>query len=154
VTTKLERLLCIGARLALGGILLLAGIVKLRQPYRFLGTVYEYQLVGGGAGQVVAALLPWLEVVTAVCLLTGICVRGALLTSLVMLLVFSGVLARSLLHSDSIACGCFGSDDPISLWTLSRAGLLALLAAVTLWRTGASVLPSSGAVATQEVGVT
>lgn len=53
--------LALVARLALGCIFIAGSIAKLRQPYDFLGSVYNYELVGPGLGAVVAIVLPWLE---------------------------------------------------------------------------------------------
>jgi putative oxidoreductase len=112
----------VGVRLGLGLALLLASMVKLRQPFDFLDTVYAYKLVGPGMGLIVAITLPIAELITAVCLLGGLILDGALAVSLLLSCMFVIAQASALHRGLGIACGCFGagSESHVSYGTLVR----------------------------------
>lgn len=96
-------------RLALGFVFLASGTAKILHPYAFLQDVYACELVGADVGLIVAAVLPWLEMTLAACLLLGLSLRGALYAST--LLLFSFVIAQAsvLVRGLEIGCGCFSS---------------------------------------------
>lgn len=118
-------------RLALGAIFLWSALAKLRQPYDFLSTVYDYELVTAPLGLAAAMLLPWLELITAFCLLASIALPGALIVAASLSLLFLAVIASALHHGLDIRCGCFGGSDQtrIGYPVLWRAAAM-LIAAV------------------------
>jgi len=122
--------LFIAARLALGCVFIASGIAKLRQPYDFLGSVYNYELAGPDLGIAIAMVLPWLELLVGICLVGGIFVTGALLASIAMSAMFSVVLISALWQGLEISCGCLDPADPtiISYGTAARSISLLLLA--------------------------
>jgi len=109
-------------RIVLGCLFLYSAVAKIRQPYDFLSSVYEYELVGPKLGMFVAIMLPWLELLVGICLVGGIFVGGALLASMAMAAMFTYVLVSALYRGLDISCGCFGGDKAvISYFTLLRA---------------------------------
>ena len=118
-------------RLGLGCLFLWSGLPKIRQPYDFLASVYNYELVGPKLGMLTAMTLPWAELLVGVCLVGGIFVSGALLASIGMAVMFTFVLASALYRGLQISCGCFGANaEVISYFTLIRACIILLLAIV------------------------
>jgi len=117
------------ARFGLGCFFLWSSLPKIHQPYDFLSSVYNYELVGPKLGMLVAMVLPWLELLAGVCLVGGIFVSGALLTCIGMSAMFTFVIASALYRGLEISCGCFSSSDAgvISYWTLIRACVILLL---------------------------
>jgi uncharacterized membrane protein YphA (DoxX/SURF4 family) len=116
------------ARLGLGCLFLWSSLPKIRQPYDFLSSVYDYQLVGSKLGMLTAMTLPWLELLVSLCLLGGIFVSGALLASIVMAGMFTFVLGWALYRGLEISCGCFGAGmEVISYSVLIRALVILLL---------------------------
>jgi len=117
-------------RLGLGCLFIWSSLPKIRQPYDFLSSVYEYELVGPKLGMLVAMTLPWLELLVCVSLVVGIFVGGALLASIAMAAMFTFVLASTLYRGLQISCGCFGASDTsiINYFTLIRACIILLLA--------------------------
>lgn len=117
-------------RLILGAVLLWAALGKIREPYDFLSSVYDYALVGPDLGMLVAMVLPWLELLLGICLLGGLFVGGALLSSAALGVVFVFVQASAMSRGLDIACGCFSgltsvaSQETISYATILRAGLM------------------------------
>ncbi len=113
-------------RLGLGSIFLWSSLPKLRQPYDLLSNVYGYELVGPNLGMLTAMALPWLELFLGVCLLGGIFLSGALLTSIALAAVFTFVQASALVRGIDIECGCFMSagEDIVGPATITRTVLM------------------------------
>jgi Methylamine utilisation protein MauE len=76
---KILRAVLQAIQLTLGFVLLMSSLPKLCQPYDFLTAIYRYELVGPMLGVLVAAVLPWLELVVGICLIGGIFVSGSFL---------------------------------------------------------------------------
>jgi len=114
------------ARIALGCLFIYSSLPKIRQPYDFLSSVYEYELVGPKLGMFVAMTMPWLELFTGVCLVGGIFISGALLTTIAMGATFSYVIVSAIRRGLDISCGCFGGSgtDTINYFTLIRASAI------------------------------
>jgi hypothetical protein len=121
-------------RLGLGCVFLWSSLPKIRYPYDFLSAIYEYELVGPKLGMLVAMGLPWLELLVGLCLLGGIFVGGALLTTMGLAAVFVFVQASALYRGLEISCGCFSSSssEVVSYATLTRSIVL-LLACITAY---------------------
>ena len=117
-------------RYSLGCLFLYSALPKIRQPYDFLSSVYQYEMLGPKAGMVVAMVLPWFELVVGICLLGGIFVSGALLAVAAMGAMFTCGIAMALYRGLNITCGCFGasSGDKINFLTLIRAAVILLVA--------------------------
>lgn len=118
------------ARLVLGLVFLVSAVHKVRQPYQFLSDVYGYQLLPMGLGVFVGVVVPFVELVVSVCLLTGVGVKGALLNSALLSAVFVVFTGSAVLRGLAISCGCFGNGDQekVGLSTVARAVGLCLLA--------------------------
>src|ERR1043166_2901543 len=124
------------ARWVLGGIFIYMGLTKALHPVDFLKILREYHLIDSHVLlNLVAAGLPWFEIVCGLLLLAGVAVRGAALLLLAMLIPFSlAVLNRALaIHAaKSIAfcairfdCGC-GAGEVIICRKLLENTLLIL----------------------------
>jgi hypothetical protein len=120
------------AGLALAGVLFWSAAAHLANPYHFLASVYEYQLVGQTAGTWIATLVPFVQLVVAACLVTRVALPGALLTASVMFLAFTSAQGIALARGLEINCGCFGPGGGIQVGaaSLATSGALCLLAGV------------------------
>ena len=87
------KLLLVALRLFLGLLLLYSGMAKIRQPFEFLTAVYAYDLVGPTIGLLLAAGLPWLEIVVGGCLVSGWLPQGAFFVAVTLTLDFTGATA-------------------------------------------------------------
>jgi uncharacterized membrane protein YphA (DoxX/SURF4 family) len=96
-------------RLTLATIFFYAGIEKIINPSEFAIAIYNYRLLPDYAINFVAILLPWLEVIIAINLISGINVRGSALLSALLFLTFAIALTINLLRGLDISCGCFGA---------------------------------------------
>lgn len=113
-------------RLIIGVVFLIASMNKILFPYLFLSDVYSYRLLGPTLGLLVSVLLPWLELVIGICLLTGMFLAGTFLVSAILGAIFSGVIFYALANKLNISCGCLGiaSAEPMSEITFVRAVLI------------------------------
>jgi len=120
-----------GLRVAISGLFLYSGIVKLVDPLGTADTVRNYDLIGDPWVTVVALWLPWVEVVAGGLLFCGCWVPGALAVVMASAVTFSLAIGSAWWRGLDISCGCLGAggdggSGPVHYaWHLM--GLLALL---------------------------
>ncbi len=96
-------------RLALAGIFIYAGMIKLLDPKAFAHAIAQYDLVPEVLLPIVAIGLPALEVLAGLGLIVE--VRGSLTIILVLLLIFLVILGYAVWENLDIDCGCFTADE-------------------------------------------
>jgi len=106
-------------RCVIGLIFVWAGAVKLADPKGFAEIISVYHLVPDVLLVPVAIGLPALEVLAGLGLVFD--VRGSLLTIVVLLLLFVGVLWFGILKDLHIDCGCFSTAELAEHDTLREA---------------------------------
>jgi len=99
--------LTILSRLLVGGVFVYASLYKITDPASFAKSIWFYHLVPGYAINLMAIVLPWLELLCGMALILGIFYRGAVLWVNLMMLVFIAALATTIARNLSIECGCF-----------------------------------------------
>ena len=121
------------ARLVIGGVWIVAGVLKLPDPAASVRAVRAYDLLPEAVVPTVGHLLPVVEVVVGTALVLGLLTRGGAVLSALLFLVFVGGIASVWARGISIECGCFGGggaqQDASSSYPLEIArdvGLLAL----------------------------
>jgi uncharacterized membrane protein YphA (DoxX/SURF4 family) len=98
------------ARLLLGGIFLAAALPKLQDAGAFADAVRAYHLLPPEVVVPFALILPWLELLVALYLLTGFMARFAAGAAVLMLASFVVALVSALASGNTAhSCGCFGS---------------------------------------------
>ncbi|MBC9734746.1 DoxX family membrane protein [Nocardioides sp. zg-578] len=96
------------ARLVTGGVWLVAGALKLPDPYESVRAVRAYDLLPESVVPTVGHLLPVLEVVVGVALIGGVLTRAAGAVSALLFLAFIIGIASAWARGLQIDCGCFG----------------------------------------------
>ena len=99
--------LTLRVQLALGFIFVSASLGKIADPPSFAHMIYNYRVLPGNLINIVALVMPWLELVTGLALLLGIWTRPARNLIALMLLVFIVAIAFNLMRGNAIDCGCF-----------------------------------------------
>jgi uncharacterized membrane protein YphA (DoxX/SURF4 family) len=123
--------------IGLGAVFVYASLDKIANPQEFAKIVYRYRLAGPTAAlgvvpaNTLAVVLPWLELVTGVLLITGVWRREAAALAGGMLVMFLVAVSYVLWQGIDVAhCGCFtvGGEGRSAGWTLiaTDLGLLAL----------------------------
>ncbi len=137
--------------LGLGGVFVYAGIQKYLAPYEFAEAILAYQLLPVALVGLVAATLPWLEMVSGFSLILGYLLRGrrfsnpipmgahlrrsALLLILAQSLLFVAVLLITMARGLKIDCGCgLFMDRQVGLGAILEDVFLLLLIALLYWR--------------------
>ncbi|MBO3745374.1 DoxX family membrane protein [Streptosporangiaceae bacterium NEAU-GS5] len=125
------------ARCLLGGVLIVAGWLKMSAPALSVEAVKAYRLLPDGVASAVGYGLPVVEIVVGVLLVLGLLTRAAAIIGGLLMLAFVIGIASAWARGLRIDCGCFGGggalgadQDPGYLWEILRdVGLVA----VALW---------------------
>ncbi|PIP36977.1 MAG: hypothetical protein COX20_02910 [Desulfobacterales bacterium CG23_combo_of_CG06-09_8_20_14_all_52_9] len=110
-------------RIFLGAVFLFACYDKILHPQAFAQAVYNYQILPDVTVNLSALILPWMELLLGVCLITGFWLPGAILMSVGLLTIFIGTLMFNQIRGLDIYCGCFSTEttgSPAGLWTVIR----------------------------------
>jgi putative oxidoreductase len=103
--------------LAVGAVFIYASHDKILMPAAFARIVYHYQLIGPNdhlpalLPNLLAVILPWVELLTGAALIVGMWRREASLIAATLLVVFIVAVGQALLRGIDIEnCGCFALD--------------------------------------------
>ena len=128
------------ARLVLGGVFVVAGVLKVPDPAAAVRAVRAYQLLPEPLVAPVAFGLPVVEIAVGLALLAGVVVRTAALAATVLLVVFIGAVGSAWVRGLQIDCGCFDSGGQVAagetaypLEVLRDVGLLLVALALARW---------------------
>ena len=108
-----------GSRLLLAGIFLYAGVLKAEDPIAFAGQVANYQLLPYAWNYLVAAILPYLEILCGLLLVLNQWVKPSTLLLGLLNLVFMVALTSLIVRGIDIDCGCFNPDAEVKTSPLS-----------------------------------
>src|SRR5665213_608065 len=111
----------------------LSSVPKLRRPKAFQLAVLAYQVLPSPLADWYAKLVPPLELLCAILLLTGTAVRLAAMVMAGLLLSFIIAVAINMIRGRTLDCHCFGkaARRPIG-WTLLLQDCLLLVIAVAV----------------------
>jgi uncharacterized membrane protein YphA (DoxX/SURF4 family) len=101
------------ARLGLAAVWLISGGIKAADPDQTYVAVRAYDVLPTAGVEVVAALLPWLELALGALLVAGIGTRLVAVLSAVLLLAFVAGVTQAWARGLSIDCGCFGGGGAV-----------------------------------------
>lgn len=100
-------------RLGLGGVLLVAGGLKVSDPTQSALAVEAYKIFPTDLAYLIGYTLPWFEIAVGLLLVLGLMTRlAAVVTGVLMVLFIAGIIsawARGL----TIDCGCFGGGGEV-----------------------------------------
>ncbi|MBF0549988.1 MAG: DoxX family membrane protein [Deltaproteobacteria bacterium] len=126
----------LGCRLLVGMVFILAAWPKISHPEAFARLVYNYRLLPDGAVNLVAIILPWLELVMGLAFVFGIWSRAASLVIILMMIVFIGAMGSALIRGLNVQCGCFSvqkGEGQLTWLSLLRDGGVILPALQVAW---------------------
>ena len=125
-------------RLILGAVFIYASLDKIMNPDDFAKAIGNYHVLPLGLENLLALVLPWIEMLTGLCLIIGVMVDGATILIILMNIVFIFAISQALARGISIECGCFSvsseGGDNIGLQTILRDIGYLLLAYVVYYR--------------------
>jgi uncharacterized membrane protein YphA (DoxX/SURF4 family) len=123
-------------------VLLVAGALKVTDPYSSATSVRAYQILPVDLANLLGFILPFAEVAIGIFLIVGIWVRLNALAGGVLMIMFVIAIGQAWARGISLDCGCFGKGglldtDELPVWnyTLEIARDIVLAAfAVYLYR--------------------
>ena len=124
-------------RLILGGVLLVAGALKVTDPYSSATSVRAYQILPIDLANFLGFVLPFAEVAIGIFLIVGIWVRLGAIAGGALMVMFIIAIGQAWARGISLDCGCFGKGglletDELPVWNytleIARDIGLALLA--------------------------
>jgi uncharacterized membrane protein YphA (DoxX/SURF4 family) len=101
------------ARLVLGGVLLVAGGLKVTKPTESANAVAAYKLLPTNLAHLFGYALPWIEVAIGILLIVGILIRPAAIAGGLIMIVFIGAIASAWARGLLLDCGCFGGGGEL-----------------------------------------
>ena len=111
-----------------------ASLHKIAHPAAFAQVVYSYALFPAFTINPVAIVLPYVELVAGLALMTGVYPRAAAGIVSALLVAFALVIAINLLRGHNFDCGCFPTfitrlyaDTPVSMLIRDAVLLMAAL---------------------------
>lgn len=102
------------ARIGLAAVWLTSGVLKAIDPDQTYIAVRAYDVLPAAAVEVVAAILPWVEIALGLLVLAGIGLRSVAGMSIVLLLVFIAGVSQAWARGLLIDCGCFGGGGAVA----------------------------------------
>lgn len=110
------------ARLILAWAFISAGLPKIQDPVAFSASIEGYRIIDGSLVVWVAIILPWLELIIGIGLLTPWLRRASTLTMTALLCLFIALHVSAWARGLDINCGCFGesTDSPDYHWLILR----------------------------------
>lgn len=110
---KVKNFLCLLLQLSIGVIFLYAGAVKIWGTGIdvFARDVAKYEILQSSYVDVMAAVLPWIEILIGLCLLIHYADRGAFLLAMACSFIFLIAVASAWSRGLDLSCGCFGTDS-------------------------------------------
>jgi len=118
-------------RLVVGLTFLYASYYKIVEPGDFAKSIWYYHIVPGSLINLMAVILPWVELVCGVFLILGVVYRGSVVLVGLMTVVFILAIASAMVRGIDLDCGCFKAAESSgeSIWRslLLDVGLIILL---------------------------
>lgn len=143
-----SRWLSLLVRVALGLVFVYSSWAKIADPPAFAEMVWNYRILPDFLVNPVTIVIPWLELLAGLALISGFLRKGAALLIGMMLVVFMVALSTDLARGIAIECGCFataaGAETAVELFAgmkldlLRDAGLLLLAFQVLFSRPAAA----------------
>ena len=95
------------ARLLVGGIFIYASLDKLAQPAQFARIVFNYHLIPIDLINIMAIILPWVELICGISVILGLYRQGGLIVLNFLVILFIIAIAVNVFRGVDLECGCF-----------------------------------------------
>lgn len=121
--------------ITLSGIFFVSSIPKLRNPRRFVLVTLEYRILPPGLGHAAGWLIPPLELLIALLLISGTASGCTAIASFILLMSFIVAISVNIWRGRTMECNCFGDTQKRKIgWKLLLQDLLLAFMALCLAR--------------------
>lgn len=109
-------------RIILAIVFIYASIDKIVHPQSFAQAVFNHQILPEILINIIAIVLPWMELILGLCLLFNVWMNGVSVLTAVLMFIFMSAITFNLLRGLDVGCGCFSSstDESMDSLTLIR----------------------------------
>jgi uncharacterized membrane protein YphA (DoxX/SURF4 family) len=95
------------ARFILGAVFIYASLDKIADPIAFSTNIDNYHISPIGINNLAALILPWVELIIGLSLITGVFLDGASILTIGLLAFFIIIITQAYMRGISLHCGCF-----------------------------------------------
>jgi len=96
-------------RIVVGFIFIITGISKIVEPAQFVREISNYDMMFRQLINLMAIILPWLEIVTGFLFVFGVRIKANIILLAAMLLMFNFAVAVAWARGLDINCGCYSN---------------------------------------------
>ncbi|MDG2266855.1 MAG: MauE/DoxX family redox-associated membrane protein [Candidatus Marinimicrobia bacterium] len=107
INSQQRQILVLFSRIVLGAVLIVASIDKILHPEAFAKVIGNYNVLPFGLENILAIILPILELFVGCCLIFGVMLDGSAIITAGMMFVFIIALSQAMIRGIDINCGCF-----------------------------------------------
>ena len=130
------------ARFILGVVFIYASLDKIADPVAFSTNIDNYHISPIAINNLAALILPWIELIIGLSLITGVFLDGASILTIGLLAFFIFIITQAYMRGISLECGCFKTAvDPSlgdlkqeMLWRIFEDILFLVLAIIVYFR--------------------
>lgn len=112
--TKFAPWLTLLGRLVLGGVLFVAGYLKVGNSAKSQMAVRAYEVLPISVANLLGEILPWLEIGAGLLLILGVAVKWSSIFAAALMLIFVAAISQAWARGLSIDCGCFGGGGQVA----------------------------------------
>ena len=107
ITSQKRPVFVLFSRIILGAVLIAASIDKILHPEAFAEVIGNYNVLPFGLENILAIILPILELFVGCCLIFGVMLDGSAIITAGMMFIFIIALSQAMIRGIDINCGCF-----------------------------------------------
>ncbi len=119
---KFKKMLLLMSRFILGAVFIFAAVGKIYNPAAFAGDIDNYRMLPYILVTLMAVVLPWIELICGVLLISGKWLKGSSFIVIIMNIMFIVAIASAMARGLDIDCGCFSVGS-----SASRVGMVRLI---------------------------
>ena len=131
--SKIHPWLIVIMRIILGVVFVYASIEKIIDPAKFARNISNYHIVPLGSENLIAIILPWIELLIGTGLILGFCVNGGTFISASLLIIFNLLIMQAIIRGYNIECGCGLKEGEMVGWTKFFENILLLFFAYLIY---------------------
>lgn len=111
---KISPWLTLVGRLLVGGVLVVAGYLKVGNTAKSQMAVRAYEVLPISIANSLGVILPWLEIGAGLLLILGVAVKWSSIFAAALMFIFIAAIAQAWARGLSIDCGCFGGGGQVA----------------------------------------